>query len=507
MITTKVNTGVTGVFYFKDPITGDVQHEFKNKITDWGMARLAGHSKHDLWAFAENFYYLYFGANNSVTGTDNHTLVSLLADRSADSTAKYEVRHKADSKTKTEFYFDAANNLVIEFYQTFKVYFYNETIIKEIGIGPAASVSGGVPAAPFNIDQDGLPLTPNGFLGSNKRNHQIYPGFVFTDSSTGPRRDTHNPTPNHSIFSRASISGPLGVKYNAGDETDVTYKCTLTVSKDVAQLKDGLLLDVSGVASPSPSNQLSDNKSIIRTFPFYKLDSARKPSNNFQGLISTQATWTGQTGAWWAYEGNLEDCPPFFENLPYDKRYPQTSGITPTGVQGGYWLLDFYNSEAFNSTHGTITNTITALTNSIIDSTSTPIPLPLKSQKIHTTTAKRPGTTFIPRNEPNSGPGGARITDYEFYEQITDREPTLINYTNPTPDIWQTDITFQLATDQLNRAGGAIAFTLWRACSPNQQMKEEWRGYGGLTTVLSGQYIPQVGKILTMKYTLTWTRI
>ncbi len=506
---TELHTGVTGTFYFKDPSTGEIIHEIKNKITDIGMQRLAGHISHDLWSLSENWYHLFFGTSNAGTGPSTIGLVQPYYDRSYTAPLRngdFDVVHNP-SKTKTEFYFDAAGNLIIDFYQAFEVKFFSLTEIKEIGVGPASLATKNYNDLPQTTFK-GTRYTPQGLLGGGTtRVHQYYPGTTTVDINNRNDIDSH---PNRQIWSRAIVPATSPVIYQPDDVADVIYRCTLQVCKEISNLSYDLELDLSSMVVPNSAvNQLPKNKTGLMTFPYYPLNGERTSTRKFQGLIAAPALWSSMLSNWTYYSPTKHEVPPLFENLPYDQAYVVAGPTTPAASnpsKGGVWLLDFYSqSNALQQIvdYGTFTSTITSV--NLIDTSGTSTPLPIKADRIHSTIGTptySPTTTFIART-PLPTVGVPATIDY--FNQISDRTPADIVYTQ-AGSTWTTTVRFLVNTKELN-ANGVNLFSLWRAPNPNYEMPVGIRPYGGLTTTLSATWTPETNKVLGLDFELSFTRL
>ena len=482
--------GVTGKYIFHNK-----GFEVKNKITDWGMARLAGHGDHLQWAVAENFHYLFLGASNEsedvIANREEYSLIDPHYERTYSSlgVGTIDIRHASDpklpladqdaTKTKTEVITDpATGNIIIRFHQTFVVYFHSDTTIGEVGVGGSYYKSGsGTDTYPGYTS----PVASVGTCGYvTNRTSEYGKNVSGYDFAT---RTDHQNNIKYSIFSRATIN-PKAI-YSAGAIETVTYVCEFSICKDVAGFLPSLALDIAG-ATVDLENQFPSNKTFTAQVPFYRLNQKRLPikTDGFTS-VESQAYWTGYNkGTTQAYStfNTKQPVPPLFESMAF----PPGGNLNSKEARGE-WFIDLYSNPALKKigTYNTATPTMSTYPWDIQDSSLTPISDPVTALLSKVTT---PPITNTPQ--------------YTFRSPAT----TTQRISNPSANTWTTEITFRLRTNDLGSPPKVGAINISRLCNSNNYVKDDWRGFAGIYTMFETPWTPPTDRLLQLAVTFTWTR-
>lgn len=169
---------------------------------------------------------------------------------------------------------------------------------------------------------------------------------------------------------------------------------------------------------------------------------------------------------------------------------------TPTK---GAWVLDFFRYTGARP-YPTITATLTA--DHIPDSSTAgtaggrPYPNPMRSTFIK--------TAYDPRFPVPDKP-----------KTFLKRYPPVSIVVNPVagdPNSYTTTLTFQVRSNAWLVGGTGVgedihSFALWRPINQNHQVADIWRLQAGYQTFLKNVYTPTPDKWIVLKYVITWTRM
>jgi len=310
----QTNTYLEGTFTVMD-VNGNVLSEQKNRITNWGMARLTGFNNQTPYfvrSLADNLRKIWIGSSQTPVKSTDFKLYDYL---------EASAYTSANEPTITGTFYDILNpgtaneKLRMKFVKGSRFEFLTtlNNQISEVGISSNYERPyGDYPVGGDQYDPSGWPPGPNGHKRAGK----------------GPY-GTGWPSPHEdqletSLFSRALLSSPIFVV--EGDILIIKYVLEVTTDAHKTIETAGFNFDTSTI-DPSISSPMPERKSSVRRKLFYELT----PLNTITGDLTASGLQGGRATADWGggandstyYDAHFQFLP-FLESPAWGKKLHST---------------------------------------------------------------------------------------------------------------------------------------------------------------------------------------